>query len=115
MQVIKKKYADSMDVNSVVENAGDATLSRAEVSVRIRDILTTILVFMSGENDVSVEITHGEKTTIFKVNCSQKSIGKIIGAQGKNIGALRTLVASLSGRNGFRSIVEVPYYPFDSK
>ncbi|WP_291515514.1 KH domain-containing protein [Bdellovibrio sp. ArHS] len=78
-----------------------------EVKTILEDILTRILPDTSG---FGVEIVHGEKTTIFKVNCSQKSLGHLLGKQGKMIESLRKIVLSMTTKNGFRSIIEIPYY-----
>lgn len=60
--------------------------------------------------DIQVSYSCGEKTTIYKVECSQRVLGHIIGSRGKNIQSVRTIVQGISARKGFRSIVEIPYF-----
>ncbi|WP_415061414.1 KH domain-containing protein [Bdellovibrio sp.] len=64
-------------------------------------------------SDISVTAVHGERTTIFKIDCSQKNIGRVLGKGGQNINGLRKFILAITSNHGFRSIVEVPYHPID--
>ena len=66
-------------------------------------------------DEVSVSVLQGEKTTVFKVNSSQRNIGKILGSKGKMITSLRNLVLAITARQGIRSVIEVPYYAPDTE
>lgn len=61
------------------------------------------------ENHKSVQITelHGEKTSIYELRCDQEDVGRVIGKNGKTIGAVRNLLTALSARNGRRAVIEV--------
>lgn len=61
-------------------------------------------------SEVSVSIVQGQRTTIYKVDCTQRNLGKILGCKGKMITSLRNLILALTARHGIRSIIEVPYY-----
>jgi hypothetical protein len=58
-------------------------------------------------NEVRYTVLDGEKTFIAEMRCSGSDIGKIIGRNGKNIGAVRTLMSSAAARLGRRAVVEV--------
>lgn len=60
----------------------------------------------------SIAVTYvvGERTTIYKVDCSQKCLGQIIGAKGKNISGVRAVIAATMARKGIRAIIEIPYF-----
>lgn len=84
---------------------------REEVSVRIKDVLTSALVLIVEDpSEVSVDIEHGVNTTIFRINCSQKNIARILGSKGRGIDGLRAVAVAMAGRHGFRCIIEVPMY-----
>jgi predicted RNA-binding protein YlqC (UPF0109 family) len=59
---------------------------------------------------ISVVYEMGDRTTVYKVNCSQKCLGQIIGAKGKNISGVRAVIAATMARKGIRAIVEIPYF-----
>lgn len=87
------------------------TSTRAQGEAQIRELLETIIKKMvSYPDDIGIEVERGERTTIFKVQCTQRVIGQIIGSQGKNVQSLRTLALAMTSLMGFRSIVEVPYF-----
>lgn len=66
---------------------------------------------VSYPEDISVRYTRGEKTTVFQVDCTQRVIGHILGSKGKTIDSIRNIVMAICGVNGFRGVIEVPYFP----
>lgn len=79
-----------------------------EVRERIANVLTTVVTEMtSSMAGVQVSYLHGDKTTTYKVVLADEYRGKLIGAQGKNIMALRNIVGAMAGNNGFRAIIEL--------
>lgn len=89
-------------------------LSREEVTMMVREHLEGLLKLICPvPNDISVTAVHGERTTIFKIDCSQKNIGRVLGKGGQNINGLRKFILAITSNHGFRSIVEVPYHPID--
>lgn len=96
----------------MVENYKDKReVPRDKSEEHVRTLLETILKNMvSYPQDISVNFERGERTTIFKVQCTQRVIGQIIGSQGKNVQSLRTLALGITSLLGFRSIIEVPYF-----
>lgn len=63
---------------------------------------------------ISVNYFIGERTTVYKVDCQQQSLGQIIGAKGRNISGIRTVISATMARKGIRAIIEIPYYTVSS-
>ncbi|MGE9744711.1 KH domain-containing protein [Bdellovibrio bacteriovorus] len=73
-------------------------------------ILGLLTELVSDSSSLSINVEVGERTTVYHVGCKKECIGQILGSKGRNIGAIRTLISSISARKGFRAIVEVPYF-----
>lgn len=105
-----------------VKNANPATnnlnlvQSREEVGeiarAKIDDFLKLIVDF---PEEIAVSVEHGERTSVFKVDCSKRNFPKILGSKGKMISSLRNMTLAITARHGFRSIVEIPYFSPDNK
>lgn len=79
-----------------------------------RELLETLIKKMVDEPErVRVRFMVGDKTTVFMVECCKSSLGRLIGAGGKNIMGLRHIIASIMAKNGLRSIIEIPYFRND--
>ncbi|WP_415062664.1 KH domain-containing protein [Bdellovibrio sp.] len=86
--------------------------SKEQVSEDLKRRIEDFLKMMVEDSaDIKISVIQGERTTIFSISCGRHNIAKILGRKGKTIDAIRTLVASITGRYGFRAIVEVPYFP----
>lgn len=74
-----------------------------------RVILETILRNLVDHPD-SIKVTYrvGERTTVYQVQCEKGNLGQIIGAKGKHIDSLRTIMLAITARQGIRSIIEIP-------
>lgn len=82
----------------------------------MKSLLEEIVINMVGQSDhISVSYAVGEKTTVFKVDCPQEAIGRLIGSKGKNINALRTVVSAMMWTSGIRAIIEIPYFKPEDK
>ncbi len=89
-------------------------MSREEVTSMVREHLECLLkLICPAPDDISVTAVHGERTTIFKIDCSKKNVGRVLGKGGQNINGLRKFILAITSNHGFRSIVEVPYHPID--
>lgn len=87
----------------------------AELQNQIREAVRVLLEglikgVVQDPSSVKVRYQVGERTTQFFVECNIVEIGRVIGAKGRTIGAIRVLVASMMGNHGMRSIVEIPYH-----
>ncbi|AKJ63390.1 KH domain-containing protein [Kiritimatiella glycovorans] len=58
-------------------------------------------------DDVSLTEIDGEKTVIYELRCNKEDIGKLIGRNGKTVGAMRTLLSTLAAKKGRRVMLEV--------
>ncbi len=69
------------------------------------NLLVTALV----DDPTSVEIgtTEGHSLVIFEIRCPQQEMGKIVGKQGRNIQALRTIMSAIGAKYKRRVQVEV--------
>lgn len=59
---------------------------------------------------VFVKVEQGDRTTVYRVECQQNSIGQIIGSKGRNINGVRAVITATMARKGVRAIVEIPYF-----
>lgn len=93
-----------------------AVPSREEVAEMTRTKIADFLqLIVDHPEELNITVTHGERTTIFKVDCSKRNFSKILGSKGKMISSIRNMTLAITARYGFRSIVEIPYYaPSDS-
>jgi len=56
---------------------------------------------------VKVKEIDGGHTMVLELSVAKQDIGKVIGKQGRNIGAIRTIMNAVSGKINKRIIVEV--------
>lgn len=95
-----KSYAEK------VKNANiDPDIYREEIRQLIEQIARRLV---DQPDAVSVSTYVGPKTTVYKIICAEDNLGQVIGAQGKTIMGLRSIVHSMTARVGIRSIVEIP-------
>jgi len=59
------------------------------------------------EKVIVEETAPNEKTVELKVKVDSSDIGKVIGKQGKNINAIRTLLTAVGAKNHYRAILQV--------
>jgi predicted RNA-binding protein YlqC (UPF0109 family) len=58
-------------------------------------------------DQVELSEKEGDTTLVFVVSTAKEDVGKLIGRQGANIGAVRTLISSAAGKHGKRAFVEI--------
>lgn len=56
---------------------------------------------------VRVTELRGRRTLIVELRCHPEDLGRIIGRDGKTIGAVRTLVSNLAAKERLKAIVEI--------
>ncbi len=56
---------------------------------------------------VSVEAIEDEKTTTLRLKVAQSDLGRVIGKQGRNARAMRTLVHVVGAKSGRRTKLEI--------
>jgi len=74
----------------------------------MKNLLTVIAKHMVDYPDqVSVREINGENTIVLELTVAKKDLGKIIGAKGRNIGAIRAIIKAASGKIHKRIVVEL--------
>ncbi|HEX7674157.1 MAG TPA: KH domain-containing protein [Bdellovibrio sp.] len=93
-------------------NNAPAVSSSNEIVVELgkRKLEELIQLIVDYPSEVSVSVIQGSRTTVYKVDCSQRNLGKVLGSKGKMITSLRNVILALTARHGIRSVIEVPYY-----
>ena len=67
-----------------------------------------VMAIVDKPDDVSVKVTESENTKIYELRLGDGDVGKVIGKQGRNVGAIRTLLsAATAKKGGKRSILEI--------
>ena len=57
--------------------------------------------------EVSITEIEGNSTTVLELRVAKSDMGKIIGKQGRNAQALRTILGAASGKNRKRFVLEI--------
>tara|TARA_B100001142_G_scaffold307233_1_gene337655 strand:+ start:85 stop:318 length:234 start_codon:yes stop_codon:yes gene_type:complete len=75
----------------------------------MKDILIDVVKSIVDKPDeVSIDVTESENTQIFELRVGDGDVGKVIGKQGKNVGAIRTLLSAATAKEGGkRAILEI--------
>jgi predicted RNA-binding protein YlqC (UPF0109 family) len=70
-------------------------------------ILTIVRAMVDHPESVSVSEINGDKMTVFELNVAKEDLGKVIGKQGQNAKAIRTILNAASSRERRRSVLEI--------
>ena len=75
----------------------------------MKDVLMDVVKSIVDKHDeVSIEVTESENTQIYELRVGDGDVGKVIGKQGKNVGAIRTLLSAATAKEGGkRAILEI--------
>jgi predicted RNA-binding protein YlqC (UPF0109 family) len=74
----------------------------------MKDLILTIVRAMVDHPDrVSVSEINGDQMTVFELNVAKEDLGKVIGKQGQNAKAIRTILNAASSRERRRSVLEI--------
>ena len=75
----------------------------------MKDVLIDVVKSIVDKPDeVSIDVTESENTQIYELHIGDGDIRKVIGKQGKNISAIRTLLSAATAREGAkRAILEI--------
>ena len=74
----------------------------------MRELLEYIVrVLVDHPNDVRITEVDGERTVIFELRCHPDDVGKVIGKNGKTVGAIRVLLNTAAAKQGRRVMLEV--------
>jgi predicted RNA-binding protein YlqC (UPF0109 family) len=58
-------------------------------------------------NDVQVTEVKGDQVTIYELRVAQSDMGKVIGREGQNAKAIRTLLNAAAKKSGMRTSLEI--------
>ena len=70
-------------------------------------ILTIVRAMVDHPDSVSVSEVKGDQMTVFELHVVQEDRGKVIGKQGQNAKAIRTILNAASSREHRRSLLEI--------
>ena len=75
----------------------------------MKDLLIDVVKSIVDKPDeVSIDVTESENTQIYELRVGDGDLGKVIGKQGKNVGAIRTLLSAATAKEGGkRAILEI--------
>ena len=75
----------------------------------MKDLLEDMVkAIVDSPDDVVIDVTESENTTIYELRLGDGDLGKVIGKRGRNIGAIRTLISAATAKEGGkRSIIEI--------
>ncbi len=64
-------------------------------------------VLVDNPDAVNVEAIEDEKTTTLRLKVAQSDVGRVIGIQGRNARAMRTLLHAVGAKSGRRTKFEI--------
>lgn len=70
-------------------------------------ILHIVRAMVDRPEDVRVSEVAGNQMTVYELNVAKEDLGKVIGKQGQNAKAIRTLLNAASARDRRRSVLEI--------
>ena len=74
----------------------------------MKDLITEIVKALVDQPDqVSVTEVEGNHTVVLELRVAKSDMGKVIGKQGRNAGAIRTILSAASGKAGKRYVFEI--------
>ena len=75
----------------------------------MKELLESMVkAIVDNSDDVIIDETESENTTIYELRLGDGDLGKVIGKKGKNIGAIRTIISAATAKEGGkRSIIEI--------
>jgi|TARA_X000000368_G_C23011276_1_gene703573 hypothetical protein len=75
----------------------------------MKELLTDIIkVLVDKPDEVDITLTESENTKIYELRLGDGDVGKVIGKKGRNVSAVRTILAASSAKEGGkRSILEI--------
>lgn len=77
-------------------------------SDNVADLVEYLVVSLIDKpEDLSIDVTDGEGTTLIEVHVNSEDVGKVIGRHGRVIKAIRTLARACAARDELVADVEV--------
>ena len=74
----------------------------------MKDRLTKIAkALVDQPEEVSVNVLEGSQSTVLELTVAKDDLGKIIGKQGRNAKAIRTIIGAASAKQHKRAVLEI--------
>jgi predicted RNA-binding protein YlqC (UPF0109 family) len=74
----------------------------------MKDLIKEIVqALVDQPNQVEVAEIEGKNTTVLELKVAKSDMGMVIGKQGRNAQAIRTIMSAASGKTGKRHILEI--------
>tara|TARA_B100000700_G_scaffold288702_1_gene345448 strand:- start:282 stop:515 length:234 start_codon:yes stop_codon:yes gene_type:complete len=75
----------------------------------MKDVLISVVkAIVDKPDEVTLDVTESENTQIYELRVGDGDVGKVIGKQGKNVSAIRTLLSAATAKEGGkRAILEI--------
>ena len=74
----------------------------------MKDLIKEIVqAIVDQPDEVSVTEIVGENTTVLELKVAKTDMGKVIGKQGRNAQALRTILSAAAGKTRKRHVLEI--------
>ena len=70
-------------------------------------VLNIVRALVDHPEGLRVAELTGEHLTVFELRCNAEDVGKLIGKNGRTVGAVRTLLGTLAARQGRRAMLEI--------
>ena len=70
-------------------------------------VLNIVRALVDHPEDIRLAELAGEHLTVFELRCHAEDVGKLIGKNGRTVGAVRTLLGTLAARQGRRAMLEI--------
>lgn len=70
-------------------------------------VLNMVRMIVDHPGDVQLTELRGDTTLVYELRCHREDVGKVIGKEGKTVGAMRTLLGAMASRKGRRTVLEV--------
>lgn len=82
----------------------DKSAARIEIMEALMVILKALV---DSPEELSINMMVGEQTTQYRVLCATLDVGKVLGKDGRNIGALRAILNCLAAKHKIRAVIEL--------
>jgi predicted RNA-binding protein YlqC (UPF0109 family) len=74
----------------------------------MKELISEIVkALVDNPEHVLVDVIEGEHTNVLELSVAKGDMGKVIGKQGRNAQAIRTILNAASGKAGKRYILEI--------
>jgi predicted RNA-binding protein YlqC (UPF0109 family) len=74
----------------------------------VKDLISDIVKALVDQPDqVSVNKVEAGHTVVLELSVAQRDIGKVIGKQGRNAQAIRTILSAISGKSKKKYVLEI--------